>query len=366
VGGNWEREAIDHQGDVQAIADPMKLPIKPPYPPMEARAVAEPPRGEQWQYEPKWDGFRCLAFRDGSEIYLQSKSGQPLARYFPDVVESLRELRAEQFVLDGEILVPLKGRASFDQLLQRIHPAASRVKKLASEYPAVFVVFDLLVTEKGKLVAEMPLASRRKELERFGTRFFRNKEEVMLSPVTTDLKRAQKWFSSDNSGLDGIVAKRRDLVYLSGSRDGMQKIKHHQTADCVVGGFRYSEGKKTVGSLLLGLYDEQGLLNHVGFSSSFSAKDRADLLKMLKPLMGGPGFTGSAPGGPSRWSTRRSSEWEPLQPKLVIEVEYDNFTGKRFRHGTRFLRFRPDKRPGDCMYEQLAMGGGAKLKLLRA
>jgi ATP-dependent DNA ligase len=344
----------------------MKLSIKPPFPPMEARAVPKPPQGEQWQYEPKWDGFRCLAFRDGTEIYLQSKSGQPLARYFPDVVESLSKLRARKFVLDGEILVPLKGRASFDQLLQRIHPAASRVKKLASEYPALYVVFDILVTEKSDLVAEMPLASRRKELERFATRFLRDKEGIMLSPATTDLKKGQKWFSSASSGLDGIIAKRRDLPYLSGSRDGMQKIKHRQTADCVVGGFRYSEGKKTIGSLLLGLYDEKGLLNHVGFTSSFSAKDRAELVNVLKPLMGGSGFTGNAPGGPSRWSTRRSSEWQPLQPKLVVEVEYDNFTGQRFRHGTNFVRFRPDKRTRDCTYEQVSNARGAKLKLLKA
>jgi ATP-dependent DNA ligase len=344
----------------------MKLPIKPPYPPMEARAVPQPPRGDAWQYEPKWDGFRCLAFRDGKEIYLQSKSGQPLARYFPDVVDSLSKLGAKKFILDGEILVPLKGRASFAQLLQRIHPAASRVKKLALEYPALYVVFDVLLTEKGKLIAELPLTSRRKELERFGKRFFGGRAGVVLSPATTDLKKAQKWFSSANSGLDGIVAKRRDLHYLSGSREGMQKIKHHQTADCVLGGFRYSEGKKTVGSLLLGLYDHEGHLNHVGFTASFSAKDRADLVKVLKPLMGGSGFTGNAPGGPSRWSTRRSSEWEPLQPKLVIEVEYDNFTGQRFRHGTQFLRFRPDKRPRDCTYEQVSNAHGAKLKLLTA
>jgi ATP-dependent DNA ligase len=333
---------------------------------MEARAVPQPPRGEEWQYEPKWDGFRCVAFRDGNEIYLQSKSGQPLARYFPDVVDSLSKLPAKKFILDGEILVPLKGRASFDQLLQRIHPAASRVKKLAAEYPALYVVFDVLLTEKGKSIAEQPLTSRRKELERFAQRFLRDQTAIVLSPATTDLKKAQKWFSSANSGLDGIVAKRRDLHYLSGSRDGMQKIKHHQTADCVVGGFRYSEGKQTVGSLLLGLYDDEGLLNHVGFTSSFSAKDRANLVKVLKPLRGGSGFTGNAPGGPSRWSTRRSSEWEPLQPKLVVEVEYDSFTGQRFRHGTQFVRFRPDKRPHDCTYDQVSNARGAKLKLLTA
>jgi ATP-dependent DNA ligase len=332
---------------------------------MEARAVPQPPQGEEWQYEPKWDGFRCLAFRDGTEIYLQSKSGQPLARYFPDVVDSLSKLRAQKFVLDGEILVPLKGRASFDQLLQRIHPAASRVKKLASEYPALYVVFDLLATDKGQSIAELSLSGRRNELERFAKRFLRGKKGVMLSPATIDLKKAQRWFSSANSGLDGIVAKRRDLQYLSGSRDGMQKIKHRQTADCVVGGFRYSEGNKTIGSLLLGLYDDEGLLNHVGFTSSFSAQDRGDLVKVLKPLLGGSGFTGNAPGGPSRWSTRRSSEWEPLKPKLVVEVEYDNFTGKRFRHGTHFLRFRPDKRPQDCTYDQVSKGRGAKLQLLK-
>jgi ATP-dependent DNA ligase len=341
----------------------MKLPLHPPLLPMEARSVAEPPTGQDWQYEPKWDGFRCLAFRNGTDVYLQSKSGQPLARYFPDLAEALRKLKPKQFVLDGEIVIPLKGRSSFDQLLQRIHPAASRVNKLATEFPALFIVFDLLCTDRGRSLVDVPLKLRREELEHFARRFLPRQKGVKLSPATTKLATARKWFAAADSGLDGIVAKRLDLAYLSGSRDGMQKIKHRQTADCVVGGFRYAEGKKVVGSLLLGLYDDQGLLNHVGFTSSFSATERRELVKRLRPLMNGEGFTGKVPGGPSRWSTKRSSEWEPLRPKLVVEVEFDNFSGERFRHGTSILRFRPDKRPSDCTFDQLRTTG-TKLKLL--
>lgn len=343
----------------------MTLPLHPPLLPMEARSVAEPPSGPDWQYEPKWDGFRCLAFRHGAEIYLQSKSGQPLARYFPDLVEVLQKLKAKRFVLDGEIVIPIKGRSSFDQLLQRIHPAQSRVNKLAIEFPALYIVFDLLSTDRGESLLDLPLKMRRPRLERFATRFLSGEKSLKLSPATTKLATARKWFTAPDSGLDGIVAKRLDLGYLSGSREGMQKVKHRQTADCVVGGFRYAEGKKAVGSLLLGLYDAQGLLNHVGFTSSFTAKERSDLLNQLKPLLKGAGFTGKAPGGPSRWSTKKSSEWEPLRPKLVVEVEYDNFNGERFRHGTHLVRFRPDKRPSACTYDQLH-STGTKLKLLGA
>jgi ATP-dependent DNA ligase len=337
--------------------------LKPPFPPMEAESVDEIPTGQEWQYEPKWDGFRCLAFRDGDKIVLQSKSGQPLARYFPDLVEALRSLKAKRFVLDGEIVIPIAGRLSFDDLLLRIHPAASRVKKLAAEHPATYIVFDLLESERGKSLVGEPLEERRARLARFADRYFSKAESVRLSPATTKLTTAKKWLGAAGGNLDGIVAKRRDLPYRSGERDGMQKIKRRHTADCVVGGFRYAEGKHVVGSLLLGLYDDEGRLNHVGFTASFTAEDRKKLLARVEPLRKPPGFTGNKPGGPSRWSTKRSTEWEPLRPKLVIEVAYDHFTGGRFRHGTQLVRWRPDKVPRQCTLDQIAPHG-ANLRLL--
>jgi ATP-dependent DNA ligase len=343
----------------------MNLPLRRTLLPMEARSVGKVPVGPEWQYEPKWDGFRCLVFRDGDRVDLQSKSAQPLARYFPDLVEVLLQLRAKTFVLDGEIVVPIDGRLSFDHLLQRIHPAASRVAKLASEHPAMLLIFDLLVDDRGKSLLKTALSERRKKLEAFAKKHLVCNPQVRLSPATTNLTRARRWFAATGGNLDGIVAKRLDLPYRAGERDGMQKVKHQQTADCVVGGFRYAAGKKVVGSLLLGLYDEQGLLNHVGFSASFTAHKRRELTKLVEPLIGGPGFTGKAPGGPSRWSTRRSSEWQRLKPTLVVEVTYDHFSEGRFRHGTRFIRFRPDKSPRQCTYEQVNRGKGSSLRLLR-
>jgi ATP-dependent DNA ligase len=332
---------------------------------MEAESVDEIPLGEQWQYEPKWDGFRCIASRDGDDVELQSKSGQPLARYFPDLVEALKSLGAKKFTLDGEIVIPIAGRLSFDDLLLRVHPAESRVRKLAAEHPAMFIVFDLLRDERGKALLDHHLTERRQRLEKFATRYFKGHDDIRLSPATDDLKVAQKWFRTVGNNLDGIIAKRVDLPYQSGNREGMVKIKHLRTCDCVVGGFRYAEKGKVVGSLLLGLYDKQGLLNHVGFTSGFKAADRAAITKRLEPLIEPPGFTGRAPGGPSRWSTRRSDEWQPLAPKLVVEVEYDHFTGDRFRHGTRLLRWRPDKPPQQCTLDQVAKRGGKTLALLK-
>jgi ATP-dependent DNA ligase len=342
----------------------MPLEVKPVFPPMEAVSVDAPPVGTDWQYEPKWDGFRCLAFRDGDEIFLQSKSGQPLNRYFPDLVESLRSLRAQRFVLDGEIVIPIGGRLSFDELLLRVHPAASRVRKLAAAHPATLIVFDLLANERGKSLVGRKLEDRRPRLVAFAEKYFSHRKDIRLSPATTDIVAAEEWFSAVGGNLDGIVAKRLDLPYRSGKRDGMQKIKHHRTADCVVGGFRYAQGKHVVGSLLLGLYDEEGLLNHVGFTSSFKAGQRAKITEIVEPLRGGPGFSGRAPGGPSRWSNGRSEQWEPVTPKLVVEVEYDHFTGNRFRHGTHFLRWRPDKAPRNCRIDQVDRRGGQVLKLL--
>jgi ATP-dependent DNA ligase len=331
----------------------MTLPLKQSYPPMEAKSVAELPSGDKWQYEPKWDGFRCLAFRDGDNVSLQSKSGQPLGRYFPEIVEALLKLKPKQFVLDGEIVVPVKGKLSFDDLLMRIHPAASRVQKLAKEHPANLIVFDLLVDDRGVSMAGLPLLRRRQKLDAFAKKYFAKNESVELSPETRDLKIARGWLAGAGGDVDGVIAKRLDLPYQSGNRRGMVKVKRLRTADCVVGGFRYASEGKLVGSMLLGLYDEKGLLHHVGFTSSFKATERPQLTKKLEALIAPPGFTGHAPGGPSRWSTDRSAEWEPLATKLVAEVQYDHFTGGRFRHGTKFLRWRPDKKPAQCKMEQV-------------
>jgi ATP-dependent DNA ligase len=333
----------------------MVLPIRSPFPPMDALAVETIPSGPGWQFEPKWDGFRCLAFREQRKITLQSKSGQPLARYFPEVVETLSKTKHKRYVIDGEIVIPVKGGLSFDDLLQRIHPAASRVRKLAAETPATLVVFDLLVDEKGKLLLQLPLEERRARLERFARGFGRT--GLLLSPATTDHRRAERWFRAAGRGtLDGIVAKRLDQPYRSGER-AMLKIKPFRTADCVVGGFRYASRGHAVGSLLLGLFDDDGLLHHVGFTSSLAADQRKSLTPKLKTLIKPPGFTGRAPGGPSRWSTKRSLEWQPLAPRLVVEVQYDHFTGERFRHGTKFLRWRPDKAPRQCSFDQLQKTG---------
>lgn len=341
----------------------MALPISPPYPPMEALLVEEIPRGEVWQYEPKWDGFRCLVFRDGPDIFLQSKAGQPLARYFPELVEAVARVKSPRFVLDGEIVIPVDGAFSFDDLLLRLHPAASRVQKLAGKSPAILIVFDLLVDEPGTALINLALRERRKRLEGFARKYFAGADRIKLSPATMDPKVAEGWFKTAGPSLDGTIAKRVDVEYRSGDRTGMQKIKKLRTADCVVGGFRYGSKQPLVGSLLLGLYDEQGLLHHVGFTSGIKAPDRKPLTKKLQALIKPPGFTGRAPGGPSRWSTERSGEWEPLDPQLVAEVRYDHFTGGRFRHGTRFLRWRPDKAPKSCGFDQILSKAGQPLKL---
>jgi ATP-dependent DNA ligase len=338
--------------------------LRPPFLPMEALSVDAVPAGAEWQYEPKWDGFRCLVFREGNTVTLQSKSGKPLTRYFPDVVEAARALKATSFVLDGEIVVP-EGRAfSFDALLQRIHPAASRVKKLAEETPALLIVFDLLADGDGVLIDQL-LSDRRKRLEIFARQYFAKGMGVRLSPATTKLAEAKKWLERVGATLDGIIAKRRDLPYRAGERDAMQKIKNYRSADCVVGGFRYNEGKPVVGSLLLGLYNDDGKLDHVGFTSSIAAEDKPALTKKLEKLIAPPGFTGDAPGGPSRWSTKRSAEWQPLKPSLVVEVGYDHFSGGRFRHGTRLLRWRPDKSPKQCTMDQVAQKKADLMKLLK-
>jgi ATP-dependent DNA ligase len=335
---------------------------------MEARSVDAIPRGPEWQYEPKWDGFRCLLSRQGSKVDLRSKAGEDLARYFPELVAAALKLKAATFLLDGEIVVPRGETFSFDDLLQRIHPAASRVNRLSHETPALFIAFDLLVTAKDKELSMQPLGKRRPALEAFAKTQFRSDLNFRLSPATTRFATAERWLARSGGGSDGVIAKRLDLPYQAGNRDGMQKIKKFRSADCVVGGFRYAtnklKGRKVVGSLLLGLYDDEGLLDHVGFTSAIKQEEKPALTERLEALIKDPGFTGNAPGGPSRWSTDRSAKWCPLQPKLVVEVCYDHFSGDRFRHGTSILRWRPDKAPKQCGFDQLRQKAANPMKLL--
>jgi len=323
---------------------------------MEARQVEALPTGKGWQYEPKWDGFRCLAVRDGKNVELIGKSGKSLTRYFPEVSMSLGRASAAHSVLDGELAIPVDGGLSFDALQMRLHPAQSRIDRLSRETPALLIVFDMLRTAEGEDIASAPLMERRRKLEAF----FRagNVPDVLrLSPATERRAEAEKWLKRAGGGaLDGVVAKRLDEPYRPGERV-MLKVKCLRTADCVVGGFRYAtehEGRRgrLVGSLLLGLFSDAGRLDHVGFTSGIGEDERPALTRKLERLHG-EGFTGKAPGGPSRWSTERSGAWEGVKPRLVAEVQYDHVTGDRFRHGTRFLRWRPDKPPHKCTFDQL-------------
>jgi ATP-dependent DNA ligase len=344
------------------VSDALPVPLE--LAAMEADTAEAVPRGEGWQYEPKWDGFRCLAFRDGDQVELRSKAGKPLGRYFPDVVAALLALGARRFVLDGEIVVPVGDSLSFEELQLRLHPAESRVRKLAAARPAVFIAFDLLLGPRGGPLLDAPLQQRRTRLEAFAAQFFAGGGPVRLSPVTTDPDEAQAWLTGGVRGLDGVMAKRAVAAYAAGERTAMVKIKNLRSAECVVGGFRYAQKERIVGSLLLGLYDEDGLLHHVGFSSALSEAERRALTPRLEALVEPPGFTGSAPGGSSRWATERSTEWEPLRPTLVAEVQYDHFTGGRFRHGTRFLRWRPDKDPRQCRMDQVERESRSSAHLL--
>lgn len=341
----------------------MKLPLKPDYAPMEARLAAKLPTDEGWLYEPKWDGFRCLAFRAGGEIDLRSKAGKSLGRYFPDVVEAVAAIDAERFVLDGEIVVPVAGTLSFDDLLQRIHPAESRVQTLARRHPAEFIVFDLLVDAEGTNLTGRPLRERRAALERLAASALSGSPRVHLSPVTEDHAAAGRWLADAAAGLDGVMAKQLDAAYASGERTAMVKVKRMRTADCVVGGYRTGKDGG-IGSLLLGLHDEAGLLHHVGFCSALNAKRREEAAERVLPLRGGAGFSGSAPKETSRWRREGSGEWEPLDPVLVVEVSYDHFTQGRFRHGTRFVRWRPDKAPEQCTLAQVEQESGNALGML--
>ena len=319
-------------------------------PPMEALLADQLPDRPGWQYEPKWDGFRCIAHRSGKTVELWSKSGKPLGRYFPEVAAMFSRLKATSFTIDGELLIERGGELSFDALQMRLHPAESRVRKLAAETPATFMAFDLLSIGRTKLAAK-PLSERRAQLEAMLAG--EDEAALMLSPATTDRGEALAWLKRTGGALDGVIAKRLDEPYRPGER-AMIKVKQRRTADCVVGGFRYGKSGATVGSLLLGLYDENGLLNHVGFTSSIAVRDRPAWTRELERMIEPPGFTGDSPGGPSRWATERSAEWQPLKPEIVVEVLYDQVTGRRFRHGTKLLRRRPDKAPRQCGMEQLA------------
>jgi ATP-dependent DNA ligase len=317
--------------------------------PMEARLAQALPIGGDWQFEPKWDGFRCIAVCDGEAIALRSKSGKDLGRYFPEVVASLADAELRDTILDGELIIPLGAHLSFGALQARLHPAQSRVRKLSDETPAQYMLFDCLRAD-GEPLLDEPLARRRSLLERIHRDA--DRRDLLLSPATDDRQKAEAWLAQGGGALDGVVAKRLDGAYEPGAR-AMVKVKRQRTADCVVGGFRYDREGRTIASLLLGLYDEAGLLDHVGFTSGLASEDRVELTRRLEALIEPPGFTGKAPGGASRWTTDRSAEWSPLRPELVVEVQYDQVTDRRFRHGTRLLRWRPDKAPGQCRMDQL-------------
>ena len=323
---------------------------------MEAHSERELPKPGNVLYEPKWDGFRCIAFRDGSEVFLQSKAGQPLARYFPEIAEALQLIEPRAFVLDGELVVPVSDRLDFDQLLQRIHPAASRVKMLAKNFPSTYLLFDILVDERRRETWKLPLRERRLALETFA-KHFEDQELLKLSPATQDPSIVQRWLKVVGGALDGIIAKQLDAPYASGERSAAVKVKRMRTADCVIGGYRASKDGKAIGSLLLGLYDDR-TFDYVGFTSGFSASEKKSLLKQLQGIHAASAFTGRSPGGPSRWSRGMETEWFPVEPKIVLEVEFDHVSGGRFRHGTRPLRFRPDKAPRQCTIDQLQQPRG--------
>ena len=317
--------------------------------PMEAKTASTIPEDDgPWQYEPKWDGFRCLVFKETDRVDLRAKSGKPLGRYFPEVVEFFRGVRADRFVLDGELMVDHGGGNSFGVLQMRLHPAESRIRKLAAETPATVTLFDMLAGCNGDAMLAMPLSERRARLESFAVRH----AAMSLSPVTRHAEMAESWLSKPGPNTDGVVAKRLSDPYLPGKR-AMIKVKRLRTADCVVGGFRYLAARHEVGSLLLGLYDPAGKLDHVGFTATIADGERPQLTARLEAMREPPGFTGKAPGGPSRWSAR-AGEWEAVRPELVVEVRFDHVTGQRFRHGTKLVRWRPDKAPEQCTLEQIA------------
>ena len=317
-----------------------------PFPPMEAELVDELPSGD-WQYEPKWDGFRGVLENLGGDLRLWSRNGRPLLRYFPELQETGALLPPDS-ALDGEIIISRDGRLEFDALQLRLHPAESRIQRLSAEIPAEYVAFDILLW-RGKPLHELPLAKRRRELEQKAKRF-------RLSPAERDLKLAKRWLERlDQAGLDGVVAKRLELPYLPGSRDGVVKVKPYRTADCVIVGFRWSEkADGRISTLLLGLYGDDGELDFVGHCSGFPAAVRRELEQTLPKLKGRTRLSDKRiPGGQSRWSQGKELDWNPVKPEIVCEVRYDKLEGNRFRHGTRFLRYRPDKEPAECTWDQV-------------
>jgi ATP-dependent DNA ligase len=346
------------------------LPVMPPVAPMLAKSVKQLPTVQGYRYEPKWDGFRCIVFRDGDEVELGSRNERPLTRYFPEVVQAARTHLPPRCVVDGEIVIARDGRLDFEALLLRIHPAASRVALLAEQTPASFVAFDLLA-EGGESLLEAPFAVRRERLERAlaGAR-----PPVHLTAMTTDARLAERWFHTfEGAGLDGVVAKPGDVAYLPDQR-AMFKVKHERTADCVVAGFRWHKTSTPqaplLGSLLLGLYDDTGDLQHVGVAASFTVARRAELVTELAPLRehaadrhpwsrwlqtgeGGGDRPERMPGAQSRWNAGKDQSWELLRPERVVEVRYDHMEGRRFRHTAHFARWRPDRDPRSCTYAQL-------------
>jgi ATP-dependent DNA ligase len=346
--------------------------LEPPIEPMLAKLAHELPEGDGWLFEPKWDGFRALVFRDGERVYLQSRDLKPLDRYFPELAAHLRAVLPERCVVDGEIVIATQQGLDFDVLQMRLHPAASRVAKLAKETPSSFVAFDLLA-EGDEDLRDRPQAERRGRLERA---LVRARDSIHLTPSTRDRAIAQDWFHRfEGAGLDGVIAKHESTTYQPGKR-AMIKVKHTRTADCVVGGFRWHKSGpgELVGSLLLGLYDEAGALHHVGFTSSFTAAARRKLAQELEPLRrdaleahpwrewgGAAEDAVRMPGAASRWNHGKDLSWEPVRIERVCEVAYDHLQGDRFRHAATFLRWRADKPPADCRYDQLEVTPPAEL-----
>jgi ATP-dependent DNA ligase len=317
------------------------LPLKPPLKPQLARSAADLPAGDGWRYEPKWDGFRTIVFRDGDDVYLQSRNGKPMNRYFPEVIPAVMSLPGERLVLDGELIVVVDGIQEFDLLGQRIHPAKSRVEMLAKETPAAFVAFDLLA-EGDEVLLDRPYLERRERVEAAVTN-----GEVQLTPMAENRDDAAAAWLTGNS--EGVIAKRTESIYTPGERTGMMKIKRVRTADTVVMAFRLGKEEGTVGSLILALYDDDGQLHVVGHTSGFKAQEKRELLGFLEPYR--TWERGS--GEPSRWKSDEELVWEGLRPELVCEIAFDHITGHRIRHGAKFQRWRPDKDPHECTMEQL-------------
>jgi ATP-dependent DNA ligase len=317
----------------------VSLPLSPPLKPQLAKSSRDLPAGDSWSYEPKWDGFRTIVFRDGDEVHLQSRNGKPMNRYFPDIVEQALALKAKRYVLDGEMVVTVDGVQEFDLLSQRIHPAASRVERLREETPATLVAFDLLA-EGDDTLLELPYTERRKRLAKLVS------DPVELTPATDDADAAGQWLAGTG---EGVIAKQSDAPYRPGERVGMVKVKRVRTADAVVAAFRFGKEPETVGSLILGMYDDGGELHIIGHTSSFKVKEKRELIGLLEPYR--TGERGS--GEPSRWKSDEELVWEGLRPELVCEVAFDHITGRRIRHGAKFLRWRTDKDPQECLIAQL-------------